>query len=509
MTNTPHIPEQFIRDVWQRQLFTRTGLRTSDNKPIIILSPGKPNTDAGPDFIGARIRIGNTTFIGDVEIHCDESAWRAHGHHNDPHYNRVILHVVMTHNHLAPPARTHSHRLLPLLVLHPFCDTTLYAAWVQQLSEHLAESPLACSKVNNTVPERVILHTLDRLADERIELKVRRFEERLKALIDESKLVVREPYPRYYGNPEDIPIPKTPYTQKDFSQKQHWEQLLYEGIMEGLGYSKNQEPFLRLAQSMRLSVLRQFPLDDLDTMTALLFGAGGLLPSSRTLKEKGSRIFVRSLRKRWKSFRPQFRRPLLTAADWKFFRLRPNNFPTIRLAALCHLLPSLFDNEGFRRLISLFKFDGNNPQARLEQLRQLFTFSPAEYWRHHYRFEARSSKAITPLGTSRIHNLIVNAVIPILLLYARAFKDITVKTNARKILEVMPPEEENSVVSTVTQHLFKERISLGSALQQQGAMQLYKLYCSPIRCSECEIGRNCMLPQTTSVATHHHEVPYF
>lgn len=480
--------------MWQRQLFTTNGLHTPDGKPITILSPGKVNTDSGPDFTGARICIGNITFYGDVEIHSDAAAWQAHGHDTDPHYNRVILHVVMTHNHLSPPAHTSSNRQLPVLILHPFCDDALYAAWTQCLSEAATELPLACFKVNDEVPERTILQTLDRLADERIELKVRRFEERLKALIDESKCTVREPYPRYYGNPEDIPIPKTQYTQKDFSQREHWEQLLYEGLMEGLGYSKNQEPFLSLAQSMRLSTLRQFPLEDTQTMMALLFGAGGLLPSTRDLNDKESRILVRALRKRWKEFRPSFKRPLLTVGDWKFFRLRPHNFPTIRLAAFCHLLPALFDNEGLRKLVGVFKLDGINPKARLEKLRLLFDLVPDEYWRYHYNFGRRSTKAITPLGTSRVHDLIMNVIVPIVLLYARAFRDANVRINARKVLEAMPLKEENSITSIITRYLLKKRLVLGSALQHQGAIQLYKFYCTPIRCSECEIGRHCMPP---------------
>ena len=216
------MPEQFVRDVWEGQLFTTGGLHTSDGRPIVIMSPGNVNTDSGPDFTGACIRIGGTTFRGDVEIHRNAAAWEAHGHDADPHYNSVILHVVMTNDQVSPPTRTESKRNLPVLVLHPFLDPNLYAVWRESFASTYCDRQLACFRRNDDVPEQIILQTLERLAVQRIELKVRRFEERLKELIDEMNTTFREPYPRYYGNPDEIPAPVSRCTQKECSRKEHW-----------------------------------------------------------------------------------------------------------------------------------------------------------------------------------------------------------------------------------------------------------------------------------------------
>ena len=125
--NIPRIPEQFLRQVWQQQRFIAHNLHTSNGKPVQIISPGTPNNDSGPDFLNASIQIGGITFYGDVELHQDAAGWQAHKHASDPHYNRVILHVVMTADNVSRPARTQSDRPLPLLVLHPFLDDTQLA----------------------------------------------------------------------------------------------------------------------------------------------------------------------------------------------------------------------------------------------------------------------------------------------------------------------------------------------------------------------------------------------
>lgn len=495
--NTPHIPEQFLRQIWQHQRFTTGHLHTSDGRRVEILSPGMPNSDGGPDFAHAQIRIGNITFHGDVELHQDAEQWESHLHQKDQHYNRVILHVVLTARPLSPPSRTASKRLLPLLVLHPYLDDTLRATWMKAISDERNErrKTIPCFALNDSVPVDLIDHWIERLAHERMELKIRRFEERLKELIDEEKLVIREPYPRYYGSPDDIPIPAKEYTRRDYANKSLWEQLLYEAIMEGLGYSKNTEPFLVLAQSMRLEKLRQHGFADTSTMMSLLFGAAGLLPSERVLSDKDERLYVRALRQRWKAFRPSFMASILQPGDWLFFRLRPGNFPTARLASMCFMLPSLFGDEGFRSLIALAKREGIADKERREALLALFRFTPDEFWRHHYRFDQRSSATGLAIGTERINDLLVNAVLPIVLLYARLFKDHGVRINALRMLALLPPPQENSISRVLQQQLLKKRLRFTSALAQQGGIHLFKFFCVPVRCSECQVGRHLGLDE--------------
>jgi hypothetical protein len=487
----PHIPELYLRQVWQKQLFKTQGLHTSDRKSVQIITPGTPNTDSGPDFLNATIRIGGVTFYGDVELHQDAAEWVAHKHTEDPHYNRVILHVVMTADNVIAPARTQSYRPLPLLVLHPFFDDTLRKTLLQSMPDDRGSrsQTIKCYRANNEIPVDVISRWIEKLAQERIEFKVRRFEERLKQLIDEHNQTIREPYPRYYGNPADIPPPKRDYSRKDFTTKKLWEQLLYEGIMEAMGYSKNCIPFLTLGQTVRLDQLRQYNLKDTQSMMALLFGAAGLLPSTRTLQDKESRSYVRSLRRRSKELRHLLTSGSIHEGEWLFFRLRPNNFPTARLAAMCFLLPKLFGEGTFKHLIGVFNTHAMSGHERIQSLLALFSLQADPFWQRHYHFRGKTGNSGVVLGTSRIHDIVVNVIIPIVLLYARIFNDHTARGNARKALASLPSSQENNLTGKIQRELLKEKAVLDSALMQQGAIQLYKFYCSPIRCSECEVGR--------------------
>ncbi len=484
-------PEHLLRKIWQEQTFARAHLRTSDGKPVTILSAGMFNADGGPDYLDARVRIGNITYRGDIELHSDSAEWHTHSHDSDPHYNRVILHVVMTTNDLAAPARTATRRAIPLLVLHPYLDESARTVWMKSVSDERGErlQAIKCRDRNDSIPTDVIASWISSLAAERLELKVRRFEERLKQLVDERRSIIREPYPRYYGNPDEIPPPKKEYTQRDFINKRIWEQLLFEGIMEGMGYSKNREPFLALAQSMQLNILRVHGLTDSQTMMSLLFGAAGLLPSTRILKEKETRAYVRQLRGMWKGARRTFRGTVLHEADWLFFRLRPSNFPTARLAAMCFLLPSLFGEQAFRRLISIFKAETTSAREQGQSLRALFTFKPDDYWNHHYHFKGVAGRSGITIGPDRVNDILINAVLPTVLLYARIFKDHSVRTNARATLATLVPSQNNSITRMMSEQLFKNKIRIASALQQQGAIQLYKFYCSQDRCLECKIGQ--------------------
>lgn len=506
----PDMPEAILRRIWQEQAFTKDRLATAEGKPVRILSPGTTNTDGGPDFLNAKISIGNILYHGDVELHVDANEWLLHRHDADPHYNKVILHVVLTTTHLSPPARTASRRAIPLLVLHPFLDERFHRAWEKALLDESTDAAhaLACAPVNDDVPLSAVNTWLERLARERIELKMRRFEERLKQLADEARHVVREPYPRYYGDPAEIPVPKKEYSKKDFTDKVLWEQLVYEGVMEALGYSKNSLPFLQLARSLPLKVLRTQSLDDTQSIMALLFGTAGLLPASTSVREPESRAYVVQLQTRWKALRSLVKGETLNAGDWLFFRLRPSNFPTARLAAACFLLPALFGNESLRSLIRIFKMELGTKE-RLRRLHGMFAFEPDDFWKRHYHFLSRPARTpkqkveaeeegkshAVALGVARINDILINTIIPIVLLYARHFNDGVLRSHARQLLSAIPPTQRNAVTDIVQHQLLKTKGVLSSSVHHQGALQLYRFYCSHVRCAECAIGRQLALPR--------------
>jgi hypothetical protein len=487
----PKVPEEWLRHVWQHQLFDASRLQARNGKPVSIIFPGTPNRDGGPDFTAAKLRVGQTTFHGDIELHVDAAEWQAHRHHLDPHYNAVILHVVLTAGGDIQPATTLTRRALPLLVLHPFLDKRLHHAWEDTFIDidRRERSPtIPCNSLNEPFPPGTLTHLLKRAAAERLETRVHALGERLKQLIDEQQTTLREPYPRYYGNPDDIPAPQNEYTRKDYASRALWDQVLYEGIVEGMGYAKNRVPFRALSHNLRLEMLRQCTITDSQTMMALLFGAAGLLPPARSIHDRESSAYLRPLRRRWKELRPLLRIPLLHEADWLFFRLRPGNFPTARLATLCFLLPSLFDSDGLRRLIGTFSIEGWAVSKRIAALTRLFDCVPDDFWRNHVTFSEEAGRRGARLGRDRIIELLINTVVPVALLYGRLFRHQALQCHAQNVYDALPASQDNTVTRTIRKQLLRSTIVPQSAWMQQGMIQLYKLYCTQNRCGQCEIG---------------------
>ncbi len=269
-----------------------------------------------------------------------------------------------------------------------------------------------------------------------------------------------------------------------------WEQVLYEGMLESLGFVQNAGPFLRLAESIRVSSVREYAGNDLDLRMSLLFGAAGLLPTPRELPDKESRRYVRSLRRTWHSIRPSLNTPLLHEGDWQFFRLRPSNFPTARLASFCHMFPSIFGTDAFREFIGIFGMDHHETNLMLRRLEGMFRFTPVEFWRTHFHFRGLAGTRGIAMGRQRIHNIIINVMIPIALLYSRIFVVPTVGSNARKLIAHIPGREDNTIIRIVDKQLVRGRFPLHTATLRQGAIQLYTLFCTASRCSECSVGRH-------------------
>ncbi len=490
-----NIHERFLRHIWSRRYLDESRLRTYDGRSLKVLEAGKLNLDGGPDFKEAKIRIGVTTFVGDIEIHRTVSDWFTHQHQHDPHYNRVILHVVLEGNPRGIFTTSLSGRTIPVLVLSDFLAEPIQSIWQKTILDERARraETIRCFDKNNSIGDLVLSGWLRKLAIERLELKLRRFEERLKELAYERLMAVEE-HPWTYGEPgvegfpEEIPPPLRELTQRDFSRKQIWEQILYEGLMEGLGYAKNQEPFLRLARNVTLQHFHDLHLvDDDNRRGAVLFAVAGLLPKIKSMRERESKEYVRSLIRAWNAVRSSVRVGKLQASDWQFFPTRPNNFPTLRISAANVLASKLLKEELFRSLIQTLKSVDDPENSRIS-LARLLSVRPDNYWMHHYDFDQPTNKPMVALGNSRITELLINAVIPIALLYARTFKDAQVRENTLNLYETFPPMQENSLTRMMQKQLLHNKVSLDKASKQQGTIQLYKYYCTEGRCIDCEVG---------------------
>jgi len=443
--------ESSIRRAWE-SISPSTPLHASDNRSLFVLSPGVPNGDAGPDYIDALIRLDGRLYRGDVEVHTRERDWQLHHHHTDPHYNRVILHVVARSDRSDSIARTAGGRILPTLVINPGLPAE--AAFITP-SVHI-KCTLACTAPAPAMWRRA----LTQLGWNRVERRIASLGDRLEELMREA------------GDEDDA-----------------WDQLLFEGICEGMGYTKNKSAFHELARNISLCVLRRWGAPESDAAMALLFGGSGLLPSSRGLRDRESRLYVRRLRRRWKVMRRAIHRPIMHEADWLFFRLRPVNFPTARLAVLGHILPRLTEKGATRRLLQCIRDPQLTPRERLDRLRQFFAFVPDAFWRRHLHFRGTGPGSAVALGTDRIDVIIFSTLLPLGLLYGRLHADRPLTLRARGMARTMAGPPPNSVTRKVEQRLPEGTIRLDTALLHHGAIELSRRFCEAGRCAECPVSR--------------------
>ena len=223
----------------------------------------------------------------------------------------------------------------------------------------------------------------------------------------------------------------------------------------------------------------------------MLFGAGGLLPFAKEMNDRESKLYLRSLREQWKKFAPSFHSERVNGSEWQFFRLRPENFPTIRLAGAVRLTQRLLHGNFFKSIVQTVKATDTGSGEKFKLLEQMFIVSSDGFWKSHFRFGQKSSVEIkTLIGRHRADEILLNVIIPICLLYARIFKDKEVRHGILKIFEQCPPLSDNTITRTMERQLMRGRLRLDSAMIQQGTVQLYKCYCVEERCGECAIGKS-------------------
>lgn len=456
--DTSKIAESFLYHIWDGGHLKQEMLRTTDGKQVEIISKGKWNVDAGPDFREVILKIDGQIMRGDVEIHTQEAEWFAHKHQIDPKYENVILHAVLWESKKPKPAETKSGRIIPTLILGNFLDESLERLQVTIESESFGEEqkPNICLLGKRSAPEIGVV--LDAWGLERLRMKKDRFKEEL----------------NYFN----------------------YDQLIYQGVMEALGYSKNQRQFLKLALKMPVEtmweIIRTYAAEKQDLVAqSLLFGAAGFLDD----QSRGtSSEYVRRLRKMWQHFSQLFDFEPLAAHEWQFFRLRPTNFPTIRIAGMAHLVVAFHERGFHARLSDLISVKDASPQKLAKQIRDLFLVESQGYWRNHYQLEneiaAHASFHLKHLiGRSRANEIAVNVIFPVLLVFAEETEDEELMVRIKETFLQTPKLQENKVIRQMKEQILspdKEKLSLvASAARQQGLIHIYKHFCRSWRCSEC------------------------
>lgn len=412
--------EQLLHYVWKHKLFPLKPLRTTDGMELEVIDTGLWNTDSGPDFFNAKIKINGVLWVGNIEIHTKASDWKAHHHTGNADYDNVILHIASEIDY--EPCRSNGEKI-PQMELH-------YPAYLLEGYNELIRTVHypACYKIISSLP-KILLHSwLNTLQIERFEEKTGR----ISRLLDK------------YNN--------------------NWEDVFFITLARNFGFGTNSDAFELWAQTIPLRAVDKHR-DNLFQIEAIFFGQSGLLDSVYD-------DYTDKLLKEYTYLKHKFGFTTSENCRWKLLRMRPGNFPHIRIAQLAKLYHT---SQGLLSKIL--------EAETIEELRQMLQTDTSEYWRTHYNFGGTSACSNKSLSQSSINLLIINTVIPFLYAYGKHRGINRLTTHASEMLEALKPE--NNFITRMWKECGLEAAHAGDS---QALIQLKKNYCDPKKCLYCRIG---------------------
>lgn len=413
--------EQLLQFIWQFQYFNKESLKTCTGEQIEIVSAGILNKNQGPDFADAKIRIGNTLWAGTVELHLCTSDWNKHGHTNDENYKNIILHVVFENDQ--PPTD------LPVLELKDRIANSLLSRY-QSLMLHQHFIP--CEKMIGSVGELTINMWQTRLVTERLERKL--------AVINDYLL----------------------------QTNQHWEECFWWLLAKNFGVKTNAQAFEAIAKSVSINILAKHK-NQLIQLEALLMGQAGLLNLHSDDK------YVHLLKKEYQFLKAKYHlKPIHFPVH--FLRMRPGNFPTIRLAQLAALIAQ-----------SVHLFSKIVEAPSLAEVEKWFTAPPNDFWNYHYTLQDEAHFKTKTIGNDMVHNIIINTIVPMLFAYGTFHQNQNLKDKALAWLD-QTTAEQNTIIKG-----FKAlNFTVKSAWQSQSLIELKTQYCDQKKCLYCAIGNSIL-----------------
>lgn len=498
------VHEDILRHLWSGQYLDAQRLMTLDGRHLVVIRPGTLNRGSGPDFRDGVIALDGKVFRGDIEFHRTASDWKLHSHDTDESYNSVVLHVVYRSG--APDAVTTSAsgRSIPILAIEQFLSSSLEKILEHTMrDEHIScTEPLQCVRGNRKVDADALEQWIRQLSLNRMKAKAITMLARLLEITEERQRGISEPEQNYRAQrgPEEsqeIPLPGSEVDQEDLKCLGGWLQLLYEGIMDGLGYSKNRIPFVTIAQRVtirrieQLSALHELSVTEIE---AILFYASGLRFDVQLIDDQDSKIHLHELHTAWRHLHERAGMAVfpsegsLRASDWVFSPTRPSNFPTVRIAVASKLLARIAYRELLPRLLRIVEDAFMTVPDKLKRLLAALSIHEDPFWSFHYSFAESSPRMHSLLGETRKYEIIINTILPLCSLYALIFETEHIHEQAFAIATEIPSIESNFITRKMEKQLVAGKIPIHSAFQQQGLIQLYERYCSINRCSECKIG---------------------
>lgn len=413
--------------LWKQRRFHQNPQLTT-GEYIHIISPGIENTHAGADFQHARVRIDGIEWIGAVELHIKSSDWLLHQHDTDKSYENVILHVVWEDNQVI---QYEAGKPIPTLCLSKWVHEE--STWNNPAHQH----PMACHAFFESVP---------RAAKENMRNDM--IQQRLQAKYEDMRILVAE-------------------------NKGDWEEAFYISLAKSFGFSLNAEPMLRLARSLPLKLILLYR-DRHVGIEAALFGIAGLLdePIQDEYQFELRREYIHLKKKHaWSDSH-------LQKSDWKMLRLRPANFPQIRLAQFAEIIRANC------ALLSLLL-----EMQEVKTLQQLFEIPLEGYWSNHVQFGKKSAPHHTQLGKSAFQSICINTLIPMLICYSRERSQPQYEEKALRWLDELHGENNQ-----ITRYFSSMGMPIKTARDSQACLHWYRNYCEPKKCLQCAVGKAILTP---------------
>lgn len=416
--------EQLLQFIWQFQYFNKDALETTAGEFVQIMHPGTLNTNQGPDFTNSKIKIGKTLWAGSVELHIKTSDWDKHKHTSDKNYKNVILHIVYEND--APDLK------IPTLELKTRISHSLLNRYSELMSSQLF---IPCENIITTVPQITIETWKDRLIAERLTRK--------------SKIIFD-------------------YLDQN---NQHWEESFWWLLAKNFGSKVNGEAFENIAKSISINILAKHK-NSLQQIECLLLGQAGLL------NENFNDPYPSMLQKEYRFLKTKYSLPE-SKIPVHFLRMRPGNFPTIRLAQLAALIQN-----------SVHLFSKILEENSLQAVKKFFAADANDFWHYHYKLDDASVYKPKTIGASTIENIIINTVVPIVFAYGSVHQKEKLKEKAIRWLTEIKAEKNN-----ISKGFEKIGLENKNAFDSQSLIELKNQYCDLKKCLNCAIG-NALLKRS-------------
>ncbi len=488
MRKPKDISENELHKIWMKQSFTSM-LKTQSGDVVSVLSHGDRNVSAsGPDFKNARLRIGNLVYVGDIEIDGDYSNWKSHGHNIDSKYNKVVLHISLTNNSNHHYIYTKDGRKVPTLTLERFLHKSVFdkANTAVHVNVDKQKGFIKCASMADTIEVTAKKEFVAKLGVERFSKKCDRIYQRLKELSYIAELKISEPTIRYSLHPEFV---KKQFTSEDFKDKLLWQQLLYELLFEALGYSQNKEIMKKLARSIPLNFINnKINKTNFSAMESLFFNVSGLMPEVKNLPVEETSDYTRELASQWGKISKDFDGERFSETDWHFFRIRPQNFPTVRIVGGIRYINFILSENLIGTIIKKLE-EIKNLTVVVNSIRSLLILKSSGYWKTHYIFDLPAKKEIKYfIGFSRADEIIVNIILPFFMVYFDVFSKPELSKKILHIYNIYEQKSDNKITREVSDSLGIGEVQK-KTIYSQGLIELYRTYCSKNKCLDCEIGK--------------------